>query len=76
MKTVGGQSYKPVMLWAAATNNFFSFCRSGEITVPSENSYNVDSHLSFEDLKQTIPLIQVQSPYASNTQKQIKGARK
>ena len=50
-----GESYKPVMLWAAATTNFFSFCRSGEITVPSENSYNADSHLSFEDLRADHP---------------------
>jgi len=43
------------MLWAAATTNLFSFCRSGKITVPSENSYNADSHLSFEDLQADHP---------------------
>jgi len=39
MKTVwfqGRQSYKPVMLWVAALNNFI--CRSGKITVLSEQS--------------------------------------
>ena len=32
-----GQPYKSVMLWAASTTNFFSFCRAGEITTPTEN---------------------------------------
>ena len=50
-----GKSYKPVMLWAALTTNLFSFCRSDEITVPSENSYSAGTHLSFEDLQADYP---------------------
>jgi len=42
------------MLWAASTTNFFSFCRSGEITTPSENA--AESHLSFEDLRPDHPI--------------------
>ena len=37
------------MLWAAATTTFFSFCRSGETTVPSETAYDPEVHLSYSD---------------------------
>jgi len=51
----GSKPYKSVMLWAASTVNFFSFCRSGEITVPTEKSFDKKSHLSFEDLRADHP---------------------
>ena len=35
--------------------NFFSFCRAGEITTPTENRYSPESHLSFEDLRADHP---------------------
>ena len=38
------------MLWAASLTTFFSFCRSGEITVENETKYNPNTHLSFSDL--------------------------
>lgn len=38
------------MLWAAATTAFFGFCRSGEVTVNSESSYDPNTHLSYSDL--------------------------
>jgi len=38
------------MLWAASLTTFFSFCRSGEITVEHESRYNPDIHLSFSDI--------------------------
>ena len=38
------------MLWAAATTTFFSFCRSGETTVPSESAYDPEVHLSYANL--------------------------
>ena len=44
-------SYEKVMLWAAASITFFSFCRSGEVTVPSESSYDPRIHLSLQDVK-------------------------
>ena len=39
-----------LMLWAAPTTAFFGFCRSGEVTISSEGSYDPQSHLSFSDL--------------------------
>ena len=33
-------SYDNLMQWAASTTAFFGFCRSGEITTSSENSYD------------------------------------
>ena len=38
------------MLWAASVLCFFGFMRSGEITVPSEESYEECSHLSVLDV--------------------------
>ena len=43
-------SYNNVMLWAASTTTFFSFCRSGEITVECESRYDPAVHLSYADL--------------------------
>ena len=42
--------FNNIMLWAAATTTFFSFCRSGEVTVESESNYDPQVHLSFSDL--------------------------
>ena len=33
-----GTSFHNTMLWAAATTTFFSFCRSGKTSVPSETT--------------------------------------
>ena len=41
-------SFKAVMLWAASTVTFFTFCRSGETTVSS--TYDPSIHLSLSDL--------------------------
>lgn len=38
------------MLWAAAAVCFFGFLRSGEITIPSEDSYDSGAHLSVDDV--------------------------
>ena len=38
------------MLWAASLTTFFSFCRSGEVTVENEAGYDHNTHLSFSDL--------------------------
>ena len=38
------------MLWSASLTTFFSFCRSGEITVENENKYGPSTHLSFSDV--------------------------
>ena len=43
-------SFNSIMLWAASLTTFFSFCRSGEITVPSEDQYDPNSHLSYSDV--------------------------
>ena len=39
-----------LMLWAAAVLCFFGFFRSGEITVPSQNSFDSRKHLSWGDI--------------------------
>ncbi len=38
-----------IMLWAACTLCFFSFFRAGEITSPSDASFDPHTHLSFSD---------------------------
>ena len=38
------------MLWAASVLCFFGFLRSGEITAPSQSSYNPETHLSWGDV--------------------------
>ena len=44
------QSHNSVMLWAASLTTFFSFCRSGEITIENEKEYDPQLHLSFSDI--------------------------
>ena len=39
-----------LMLWAAIVTAFFSFFRSGEITVPSAAGFNPDRHLKWGDV--------------------------
>ena len=43
-------SFESVMLWAASLTTFFSFCRSGEVTVEKEDKYDPTTHLSFSDV--------------------------
>ena len=43
-------SYDNLMLWAASTIAFFGFCHSGEITTPSDNSFEPHIHLSYADV--------------------------
>ena len=43
-------NFDRVMLWAAATTNFFTFCRSGEITISGEKTYDPHSDLSYGDI--------------------------
>ena len=38
------------MLWAACLTTFFSFCRSGEVTVETEGQYDPNTHLSYSDV--------------------------
>ena len=42
--------YEALMLWSTSLTTFFSFCRSGEITVENENKYDPNTHLSFGDV--------------------------
>ena len=43
-------SWDTTMLWAASSVAFFSFCRSGELTVPSEKSFDPSAHLTVDDI--------------------------
>ena len=45
-----GNSFDNVMLWAACTTTFFSFCRSGEVTTNPPGSYDPNTHLSYGNL--------------------------
>ena len=38
------------MLWATVSLCFFGFLRSGEVVVPSDNGYDQNQHLSFQDI--------------------------
>ncbi len=38
-----------VMLWAVASLCFFGFLRSGEVTIPTDTSFDKAVHLTFED---------------------------
>ena len=44
------ENFDKVMLWAAATTTFFTFCRSGEITIPEVKPYDPHTNLSYEDI--------------------------
>ena len=39
-----------IMLWAVSSLCFFGFFRAGELTVPSEDSYNPQIHLNYGDI--------------------------
>ena len=45
-----GRDFNNIMLWAAVCVCYFGFMRSGELTVPSLNSYCPQSHLSMNDV--------------------------
>ena len=45
-----------LMLWAAAVLCFFGFFRAGEITVPSQNSFDSKRHLSWGDVAVDNPM--------------------
>ena len=45
-----GTSFNSIIFWAAALVTFFSFCRSGEVTVEDETKYDAIAHLSFANV--------------------------
>ena len=42
-------NFDNIMLWEAFLLCFFGFLRSGEVTIPDQNSYDPQFHLNFED---------------------------
>ena len=50
--TLGWPGLVPQFSYAMSSfsNNIFSFCRSGEITVENEKEYDLQLHLSFSDV--------------------------
>ena len=46
----GPDNFDNIMLWYAFLLCFFSFLRSGEITIPDTSSYDPSVHLSFYDI--------------------------
>lgn len=38
------------MLWAAVTICFFGFLHSGEVTVPADTSFDVNAHITFDEI--------------------------
>lgn len=47
---IGKPTFNDTMLWAACVVTFFSFCRSGEVTVEKEDDYDPSAHLSYGDI--------------------------
>ena len=45
------KSFDNIMLWAVSSVCFFGFFRSGELTVPSENAFDPQVHLTFRDIE-------------------------
>ena len=43
-----GPSYDHTMLWAAVTLCFFGFLRSGEVTVPSDSTFDPATHMTVD----------------------------
>ena len=41
---------KIIMLWAACTVYFFGCMHSGEVAIPSRNSFHPSYHIAWEDL--------------------------
>ena len=39
------------MLWAAACMCFFSFLRCGEVVIPSDSTFNAETHLAYGDVR-------------------------
>ena len=42
--------YQNIMLWAACCTAFFGFLRVGEMTIPNQNAYDSNVHLSLQDV--------------------------
>ena len=60
------------MLWAASCVCFFVFFRAGEITVPTDNSYDASRHLNFQDLavddQLNLSLLRIRLKYSKTDQ--------
>ena len=61
-----------MMLWAAVCFGFLGFLRCAEFTVPSLDTYDVNRHLSFQDIGLCHPpnVMSIRYPFVSNAPKQ------
>ena len=50
-----GQNPDTIMLWAAVCLGFFAFLRAGEMTVPSDDGLDLNTHLTPQDISVDCP---------------------
>jgi len=43
-------NYDSIIMWAACNLAFFGFLRCGEFTVPSEDNFDPEAHLTLQDI--------------------------
>jgi len=65
-----GKTFNSTMLWVAVSLCFFDFLRSGEVTVPSRETFDRGTHLGAEDIT-----VNSQEKQISDTEGQNQGVQ-